>query len=276
MEFNIHAVGFNTEPLQGWHTVKAYGIGIYVSGLISGSSFFPNGRPRRKQIVSGKPQPMLRLYFPGGKCFYSYSQIRENWWVALEEPCPFYYDFAKNAAICVYRGAKFEIPAEIPLEAAEVPAIRMAFSEILEKYTSGLPRERLEAELILQNIFLRFISAAVTPVDDEHDIAGRLKRLIDEDRDFNYSLAELSTAAGVSRETARQCFFRRYQVNPREYRNRQRIGKVMNLITSTELSIKEIAFRCGFRNASHLTSIARKYLDATPSELRRKYRRITR
>ena len=32
MEFNIHAVGFNTEPLQGWHTVKAYGIGIYVSG----------------------------------------------------------------------------------------------------------------------------------------------------------------------------------------------------------------------------------------------------
>ena len=42
-----------------------------------------------------------------------------------------------------------------------------------------------------------------------------------------------------------------------------------SLLSLGELSIKEIAFRCGFRSAAFLTSVFHKHYGVTPREYRR-------
>ncbi|MEW6397108.1 MAG: helix-turn-helix domain-containing protein [Pseudomonadota bacterium] len=48
----------------------------------------------------------------------------------------------------------------------------------------------------------------------------------------------------------------------------RRVEKAKDLLRSTDLSISQIAFDCGFVDQSHLTRVLRKYSATTPREWR--------
>ena len=64
--------------------------------------------------------------------------------------------------------------------------------------------------------------------------------------------------------------FERYEKTPvTQYIIRARMEHAKSLLSLGELSIKEIAFRCGFRSAAFLTSVFHKHYGVTPREYRR-------
>jgi AraC-like DNA-binding protein len=64
--------------------------------------------------------------------------------------------------------------------------------------------------------------------------------------------------------------FERYEKIPvTQYIIRSRMEHARSLLSLGELSIKETAFRCGFRSAAFLTSVFRKHYGVTPREYRK-------
>ncbi len=54
----------------------------------------------------------------------------------------------------------------------------------------------------------------------------------------------------------------------KEYINEVRIGKAVDLIKSTDMTIYEISFYCGFTDANYFSRIFKKYKGTTPTTLR--------
>ena len=90
----------------------------------------------------------------------------------------------------------------------------------------------------------------------------------------NYSqkitLAQLAKAAGMSPKYFCSFFYDMTQKTPVEYLNFYRIECACEQLLSTEDTVTEIAFSCGFNDVSYFTKTFRKYTDTTPLLYRRK------
>lgn len=85
------------------------------------------------------------------------------------------------------------------------------------------------------------------------------------------SLAEIATAGHISRGECCRVFKRVQRMSPIQYLTRFRLEQSLKLLTSTELSIHEIAQQVGFGTASYFTERFREELQCTPTEYRRKH-----
>lgn len=270
MFLSLNAIGYNTEKLKDRRTIQVpLGVGLYVHGLRKSVEFFPDGRVRTAD-VSTRNHPALRLYFGGGISSYEYDLIRENWWITLHEPVPIYYHSGLKSA--VYRDGKQEIPipSDIALDESEVPQIRRQFSQIQTGLLIGTAQGRAAAELLLAGILARFLLAELPTAIP--NMADRFRQLIDTDVTWEYTLEELADRLGLCRDSARTVFVQRFGIAPGKYRARDRLGRVLNMISGTDQSMKEIAFACGFKNVTYLNSLIRKNFNLTPLSLRRQIR----
>ena len=66
-------------------------------------------------------------------------------------------------------------------------------------------------------------------------------------------LADLATAAGVSRQHLMKLFRERSWPTPTQYLYEKRLETALDWLSHTGLSIEEIALRCGFANAFHFS-----------------------
>ena len=79
------------------------------------------------------------------------------------------------------------------------------------------------------------------------------------------ALAELSH---VSEGHFCHIFKETFGKTAKEYINFVRVGKAKNLIKTTDMTIVEIAFCCGFTDANYFSRTFKKYMGATPTSLR--------
>lgn len=270
MNIEINASGYNAEPLRHSHIITSTAIGLYVQGLKHSVEKFPDGKIRTQDVSARVPS--LRLYFPGGISEYEYDSIRENWWISLGDNPPVYYDFALKRPVFKIGNNKIPIKSEIPLAPAEIPAIRMTFAEIHAGIISKTDLGKATAELLLGGLLAKFLKEEFHYTSPS--IAERYKQLIDADIQWKYSLEELSDQLSSRRDITRDQFVEEFGMMPGKYRIQRRLGYIMDLITSSDLSAKEIAWQCGLKNVTYLNSLTKKHFNATPSELIHRFRRV--
>lgn len=85
------------------------------------------------------------------------------------------------------------------------------------------------------------------------------------------SLADIAAAGHISRGECCRVFKRVEKQSPVQYLTRFRLEQSLKLLTSTELSVQEIARQVGFGTGSYFTERFREELGSTPSEYRRKH-----
>lgn len=268
MNIAIYSMGFNAEQIQHSHVIEGSAIGLYVGGLKKSVERFPDGRIRTPD--ASYRVPALRLYFPGGFSEYEYENIRENWWIAFADPVPVYYDFSSKRAMLRLEDTSIPIKDELPLDPAEVVAVRHQFSEIYAAWQSGTAVGKATAELILGGVLARFLEAEFSW--ENGSPAERFKNLIDSDIQWEFSLDELSSKLGMRRDVARKAFIEKFNISPGKYRIQQRLARIIELISMSDLSLKEIAWQCGLKNITYLNSLTSKYFNSTPGDLLRRLR----
>ncbi len=82
------------------------------------------------------------------------------------------------------------------------------------------------------------------------------------------SLEDIANAALVSKSECLRCFRSRFDMTPIQYLIQCRLELACHLLRSTELSVKEIASRCGFDDAGYFGRIFRKRCGLTPASYR--------
>ena len=106
-----------------------------------------------------------------------------------------------------------------------------------------------------------------TDSDREHELLSKARNFIYAHPQFKVS--DLARHCGMS-ESGLYAFFRSYAgTTPIEEKNRILVGQAITLLTSTDLSVEEIAARLGIQSTAYLRKIIHAQTQKTPSELRK-------
>ena len=82
------------------------------------------------------------------------------------------------------------------------------------------------------------------------------------------SLSNVAHRFNISQRTLTRRFKAATGVNPSEYWQKLRLASAQDLLSSSNLSIQEIAFQVGFHDQANLTRLFKKTLNLTPREYR--------
>jgi len=102
--------------------------------------------------------------------------------------------------------------------------------------------------------------------------SSRLRRVleyVDAHLDEEISLSTLAHQSGTSPFHFARLFKRRTGLAPHQFIIQKRMERARSLLSDAELSITEVAFRCGFSQQSHFTSTFRRTVGVSPSAYRR-------
>jgi len=96
-------------------------------------------------------------------------------------------------------------------------------------------------------------------------------RYIRDHPDQNLRVQELSSLVPMSRRVLERCFREHLGRSMLEEIHRTRINHLKQVLVSTDLSVEEIAARCGFANVSHMTALFHSHTGTTPSAYRKQF-----
>jgi len=82
-------------------------------------------------------------------------------------------------------------------------------------------------------------------------------------------LPELAHRLGVSYTWFRRMFAHHTGLSPHQYRLQVRLGRARTLLSETALSVKEVAFRCGFESEHYFSRLFRRKTGVAPGRWRR-------
>lgn len=126
----------------------------------------------------------------------------------------------------------------------------------------------------LVNLIWSEIAANITPDEKPHAECSQLTSMksmiayIDKHYAEKLTLDNIAAAGHVSKRTCGNLFERFLYISPMKYLNEFRLKQSITLLKSTDMTITEIAFACGFSGASYYAESFRRELGKSPSEYR--------
>ncbi len=101
------------------------------------------------------------------------------------------------------------------------------------------------------------------------NIAERVKYYLDTHYLEDINLEIMSKKLHLNKFYLAHCFKNYMGVSPMQYVNKRRISEAQILLISTNLTITEISFRCGFNNSSYFQTTFKKNIGITPGQYRK-------
>lgn len=98
----------------------------------------------------------------------------------------------------------------------------------------------------------------------------QVRKMLCTNPEDDISIEYLSELSGLNRTTLQKVFKEMYGSTINEYRTQIRIQEAKNLLVTTNLSITEIAGRCGYTNASKFSKVFRNITGVLPRNWREK------
>jgi AraC family transcriptional regulator len=100
-------------------------------------------------------------------------------------------------------------------------------------------------------------------------LLGRLLEYIEDHLAEDFSVSDLSHAIGGSATEVTSGFRAATGYSPWQFVLRQRVERAKGLLTSSQLTMIEIALACGFSSSQHFATVFKKQVGTTPSAFRR-------
>lgn len=94
-------------------------------------------------------------------------------------------------------------------------------------------------------------------------------KYIDKTFDKNMSVSEIAKSVNMSVSTLYKIFETNMNCTPKEYINKKRVEKSIELLKNTDFSIELVAHKVGFSCTSYYTEIFKKIKGTTPSKVRK-------
>jgi transcriptional regulator GlxA family with amidase domain len=107
---------------------------------------------------------------------------------------------------------------------------------------------------------------------DEDPIVGKVLRYVTEHITDALSIEQLASAVAVSRRTFSRLFAKYAKVTPSVFVEQVRVDSARKLLEDTDAPLKTVAFKCGFRSATHMRTTFSRRLEVTPKQYRQRFR----
>ncbi len=254
LDFRVRLVGKFDMAQRIAYVNSAPCLGLSISGMVY---------HRSDGVAIDIEQPYLSITPAGVHLDFEFDETRENWVVMLISD-----DFRKtrNPRVVQVRcaGQWVNLPSAAGVDPENVPGLRDEMIRMREAFLSADPRSRLRVKTGAINMLRRMIDRQADTLRTSP--AMELKRLIDDDETFSESLENLARECRYSPNHLRVLFRQTFGINPHAYRTQRRMTRAMDLVSNSELSVKEIAAAAGFEHVSHFCTMFRKTFSMTPTQ----------
>lgn len=160
--------------------------------------------------------------------------------------------------------------------------LRSAVRELLTALASTLNDERDSAKESLSRAAVLLQTAAVRHAPDRPAKRGlapwqvrTLASHVETNLDKPIRSSELATIVRLNPAYFCRVFRESFGEPPLQYIGRRRIERAQKLMLSTDASLSQIAFDCGFSDQAHFSRLFRRVADDTPRAWRRAHSRST-
>ncbi len=153
--------------------------------------------------------------------------------------------------------------------------IRDAYKKIAScSYPSVVNEElaTLYTEELLHLLLADFKAYESEKIDKELDHTEKICAYINKNYKRRINADELSHEVSLNKNYMIRIFKARMGKTPIEYLIETRLFYSSNLLTSSKLSVGEIALECGFNSSAYFTKVFKEHYRMTPLEFRKKYR----
>lgn len=137
-------------------------------------------------------------------------------------------------------------------------------------------REKAGFQQIVSSIVLHLLGSVYykdlnRSFNDDHmiDIINRARIMMKEEQTGNLSPEIIAARLGVGYSLFRREFKRYSGISPGQYQQQLKLARAKELLSSSNLSIAEIAFELNFECVGQFSTFFRKKEGVTPSEFRR-------
>ena len=153
-------------------------------------------------------------------------------------------------------------PENICLENSAV--IDIQFQRLLETWSEQ--HSSNQAKSIIYDILEKIdnnkkMSIAATP------LVNCIQYMDEHFRDPNLDIEAVCNIGFMSVSSLQRAFNKYLRVSPKQYLIRLRMNHALNLLTMNELSVKEIAFACGFTDEKYFSRAFKKKYGYSPSQI---------
>jgi LacI family transcriptional regulator len=210
-----------------------------------------------------------------------------KWLLALPKPIGLFAcnDVCGQQVLNACRESGIAVPEQIAVLGVDNDTVHCELSEppLSSIQLNALEIGRVASQLLDDMIDHRgtppaktFIDAAGLVIRQSTDIVAvedpvvaRAIRFIRQNAHTAISVADVVTAAAVSRRQLERRFYEALSRTPNEEIQRVRIRRVKQFLTTTDLSLNEIAGKVGFEHPEYLSTVFRKAVGMTPMAFRK-------
>jgi AraC-like DNA-binding protein len=157
------------------------------------------------------------------------------------------------------------------------PCIQQLFA-LLELFANQTDRENIaEAaqhtmQALLALVYELIQNNTETLPGQNYSLGLRIKEYIDEHYLEDIKLAAIAKALHINSYYLSHTFKKMLGYAPMQYIIQRRLGEAQNLLLTTDLTITEIALRCGYNNSNYFQVIFNKTVGMPPGKYRKSWR----
>ena len=197
-------------------------------------------------VICAKPGQIRHTRLPF-KCYYIHMIVNDGYLGDMLTTLPNYIDLS------------------------DTDQIKEIFISLCEHYNTGITND----DILLQSFILKLIyilsenSASVvksTPKSNNHKTIERTLEYINNNLSTDITLERLASAANFNAIYFHKLFKASTGKTLHEYVEDQRVKKAINLLISTNLTLTQIAYECGFSSQSYFSYAFKRKMNITPKE----------
>lgn len=117
--------------------------------------------------------------------------------------------------------------------------------------------------------FLTRLSLLNAPEENLTGLLAQAQMLLESSLEHKTTVCEIAARLGISPSKLNRLFQEHLGISPMRYRLESRIARAQYLLTSSSLSIKEIAYKLGYCNQFYFSHEFRRITGTTPREVRK-------
>lgn len=124
----------------------------------------------------------------------------------------------------------------------------------------------LYAELML--IIYRHMKENILPLYNNESLKDAVI-YIRRNYTHDISQAQIAESAGISDRYLRMLFKKHFGINPLDFLTQIRINKSIELLKNTDMSIKEIGYKCGFNSPQYFCKVFKEKTGISPRDIKK-------
>lgn len=251
-----HADGYYFNVEHG-RTLNEYQI-LYI---VEGKGVFKSAHAEETDINAGD----MFLLFPGE--WHSYHPIKnvgwKSYWIG-------------------FKGKNMDDRVKAGFLSPEKPIYNVGFSENIVRLYREAYRNAVEEKANYQQVLAGMVNYLIGMMyalernklltrDKAHvDVINRARLRIRESLESELTIQQIADECGISYSNFRKLFKEYTGVAPALYQQELRIQRAKELLSTTDLSVKEIAYRLNFDSSDYFSSKFRAKVGTPPMEYRKK------